>query len=114
MWLRQRRRLRPPIQIFDKYLTAIGGAARVAALTSYTAKGTLHGLRTMASRNPLEVYVKAPNQRLWRWNRGQGDHTMAFDGKDGWSARAAGRGAVPPMIPLAGQELDGTTSRSWS
>src|SRR5438874_2232957 len=27
-------------EIFDKYLAAIGGAARVAALTSYTAKGT--------------------------------------------------------------------------
>src|SRR5215470_15206216 len=28
-----------PDQIFDKYLTVIGGATRIAALTSYTAKG---------------------------------------------------------------------------
>lgn len=33
-----------PDQIFDKYLAAIGGATRVAALTSYTARGTLSGL----------------------------------------------------------------------
>jgi outer membrane lipoprotein-sorting protein len=96
----------PADQIFDKYLTAIGGAARVAALTSYTAKGTYMAFDD-GQPNPLEVYVKAPNQRLWKWNRGQGDHTMAFDGKDGWST--APQAEEPfPMIPLAGQELDGT------
>jgi hypothetical protein len=93
-------------QIFDKYLTAIGGAARVAALTSYTAKGTYKGYDD-ADTHPLEVAVRAPNQRMWLWHSGFGDHAMVYNGRDGW-VRASQDERPFPLELLTGQELDGT------
>src|SRR2546426_10060380 len=47
-------------QIFEKYIQALGGAQRLAGLTSYIAKGTsqLFGEEKMS---PVEIYAKAPN-----------------------------------------------------
>jgi mono/diheme cytochrome c family protein len=79
-------------EIFDKYLTAIGGAARVAALTSYTAKGTYQAFDD-AEPHALEVSARAPNQRLWVWHSGFGDHSIVYNGRDGWvtASRKSGR-----------------------
>jgi len=96
----------PADQIFDKYLTAIGGAARVAALKSYTAKGTYQGFDD-AEPHGLEVSMRAPNQRLWRWNAGFGAHSMVYNGREGW-VTAAQEERPFPVERLTGQELDGT------
>ena len=93
-------------EIFDKYLTAIGGAARVAALTSFTAKGTYQGFDD-AEPHPLEVSVRAPNQRLWLWHSGFGDHSMVYNGRDGWVTASPEERPFPVEL-LTGQELDGT------
>ena len=93
-------------QIFDKYLTAIGGAARIAALTSYTAKGTYKGFDD-PDTVPLEVYVRAPNQRLWVWHPEFGDHAMVYDGRDGWVTASQAERPFPLEL-LTGQESDGT------
>jgi photosynthetic reaction center cytochrome c subunit len=95
----------PADQIFDKYLTAIGGAARIAALTSYTGKGTYQAFDD-PEPNPLQVYAKAPNQRLWAWTGAFGDHTMGYNGRDGWITATQ----IERPFPLemqTGQELDG-------
>jgi hypothetical protein len=56
---------------------------------------------------PLEVYARAPNQRVWLWHTSFGEHVMAYNGREGWiSASQAGRPV--PLECLAGQELDGT------
>jgi len=95
-----------PDQIFDKYLTAIGGATRIAALTSYTAKGTYKAFDD-AEPHVLEVSARAPNQRLWLWHTGSGDHAMVYNGRDGWVT--ASQDELPlPVELLTGQELDGT------
>jgi Photosynthetic reaction centre cytochrome C subunit len=96
----------PADQIFDKYLTAIGGAARVAALKSYTAKGTYQGFDD-AEPHRLEVSVRAPDQRLWRWNSGFGDHSIVYNGRDGWMTASQEERPFPVEL-LTGQELDGT------
>jgi hypothetical protein len=96
----------PADQIFDKYLTAIGGAERVAALKSYTAKGTYQGFDD-AEPHRLEVSVRAPNQRLWRWNSGFGDRSMVYNGRDGWVTASKEERPFPVEL-LTGQELDGT------
>src|SRR5205085_11397120 len=49
-------------QILDKYVEALGGAARLAALTSFVAKGTYEGYDDPTKR-PVEVFAKAPGQR---------------------------------------------------
>src|SRR5882672_2093810 len=47
--------------IFDKYLQAVGGADRLAKLTSFAAKGTYNGFDTGFEKVPVEVFAKAPN-----------------------------------------------------
>jgi len=92
-------------QIFDKYLTAIGGAARVAALTSYSASGTYQGWDDQQP-SPLQVYAQAPNQRVWQWHSLFGDRTMVYDGRNGWITASRSERPVPVEF-LSGQELDG-------
>ena len=59
-----RRRARPPPdEVLDKYIQAIGGAQRVAALTSFVAKGTSAGYGPENEPRPVEIYRTAPDQR---------------------------------------------------
>jgi hypothetical protein len=68
-------------QIFDKYIQALGGAQRLAGLTSYVAKGTSAGF---VSRSlPIEIYAKAPNQRATYVHTDDGDMVRTFDGRGG-------------------------------
>ena len=50
-------------QILDKYVQALGGAQRLASLTSFAAKGTVEGYDTYHVKVPLELYAKRPSQR---------------------------------------------------
>ena len=50
-------------QILDRYIQALGGAQRLANLTSFVAKGTYSGYDTSDAKVPVEVYAKAPSQR---------------------------------------------------
>jgi hypothetical protein len=50
-------------QILDKYIQAVGGAQRLAALNSFVAKGTYEGFDTADHKVPAEIYAKAPAQR---------------------------------------------------
>ena len=94
----------PADQIFDTYLAAIGGAVRIAALTSFTGRGTYQAYDEDAV--PLEVYARAPNQRLWVWHTSFGDYAMGYNGREGWIAASQAERPVPVEF-LMGQELDG-------
>jgi photosynthetic reaction center cytochrome c subunit len=69
--------------VFTKYIQALGGAQRLAALTSWTAKGmsTLYGETDMV---PAELYAKAPNQFATIVHQKDGDLARVFDGRNGW------------------------------
>ena len=67
--------------IFDKYIQALGGAQRLAALTGYVAKGTSTGY--ISAGLPAEFYAKAPDQRTTIVHTTEGDIVRAFDGKNG-------------------------------
>ena len=67
--------------IFDKYIQALGGAARLASLTSYVAKGTSTGY--ISGGLPAEFYAKAPDQRTTIVHTNDGDIVRAFDGRNG-------------------------------
>src|SRR6266852_3365001 len=50
-------------QILDRYIQALGGSQRLAALTSFAAKGTYEGFDTDLGEVPVDIFAKAPNQR---------------------------------------------------
>jgi outer membrane lipoprotein-sorting protein len=96
-------------QILDKYIQALGGAARLAGLTSFTAKGTYGGYDTDFLKVPLEVFAKAPGQRTTIAHTPIGDSTTTFDGRSGWVAswdKPVPLLALPPGAELDGVKLD--------
>ncbi|MEQ1575513.1 MAG: photosynthetic reaction center cytochrome c subunit family protein [Vicinamibacterales bacterium] len=89
-------------QVIDKYIQAIGGAQKLAALTSYVAKGTFLSYGE-ADPGRLEIFVKAPAQRA---EIRYGGSTTVYDGRNGWHAVPE---AISPLSQrvLNGAELDG-------
>jgi Photosynthetic reaction centre cytochrome C subunit len=72
--------------IFAKYLQAIGGAQRLAGLTSVVASGTYAGWDTAQTEVPVEMFAKAPDQLTTIVRRNEGSNTWTFDGRTAWFA----------------------------
>jgi photosynthetic reaction center cytochrome c subunit len=70
-------------EILDKYIQALGGADKLAKITSYTAKGTSM-LFGEDSKDPAEIYAKAPDQLATLVHEREGDMEREFDGHDAW------------------------------
>ncbi len=71
-------------QIFDKYIQAIGGAANLAKITSWTAKGTAFSFGTDNKADPAELYAKAPNQYATIVKQRDGTMERMTDGRQAW------------------------------
>jgi photosynthetic reaction center cytochrome c subunit len=91
-------------RILDKYVQALGGAERLASLTSFVAKGTSVGYGLDAEKRPVEIYAKAPGQRTTIVHAPEGDSTTIYDGRAGWIAAP---NLPAPVLPLTGGDLDG-------
>src|SRR5689334_19167352 len=91
-------------QIFDKYLQAVGGAQKAAAVTSIVFKGSYEGYAE--PKAPVDIYVKAPNQRTMIVHTDAGERTTTFDGSNGWMA-APSADKPFPVIAYSGGDLDG-------
>ena len=103
--IEQARTSPPPDEVLDQYLAAVGGAARAAALTSFTATGSSVGYGPDSEKRPVEIYARAPNQRT-TITRAAGRRPAP----PRTTADAAGsprRSARSPCWRLAGQDLDG-------
>ena len=94
-------------QILEKYLQALGGAQRLANLTSFVARGTSQGFDDPEKR-PLEVYAKAPNERTVIVQTGHGPSTTTYDGHSGWIAAPEADQPMPVMA-LTGGDLQGAS-----
>jgi len=94
----------PASQILDKYIQALGGAQRLAGVTSLVAKGTSVGYGPEGTDRPIEIYVKTPNQRTMIIHTLDGDNTTVYDGRSGWISAPHKPVAV---LGLTGSELDG-------
>jgi photosynthetic reaction center cytochrome c subunit len=92
-------------QVLDKYIAAIGGAQRVAAITSVVAKGTYIGFDD-ADKVPLELYARAPGHRATIVHGLLGNTTTTFDGREGW-IQAPPTDKPVPLYQITGQELEG-------
>jgi hypothetical protein len=92
-------------EIFNKYIEAVGGAQRAAALTSIVATGSNVGYGPeSADKRAVEIYAKAPAQRAVIVRTSNGDSTTTYDGRNAWLSAPLRPVAV---LTLAGQELDG-------
>lgn len=94
-----------PDQVLDKYIAAIGGAQKLAGLTSFTAKGTYIGFDD-ADKNPMEMFARASGERTTIVHTLLGDSTTTVNGTEGWIAAPPTDKPVPLML-LTGQELEG-------
>ena len=90
--------------VLNKYLQAIGGADRVARLTSYVARGNSVGFGGFSGARPVEIYAKFPNQRATFIHTDDGDISRTFDGTAGWIATPL---TTVKEFPLVSAQLDG-------
>jgi hypothetical protein len=90
-------------QIFDTYVQALGGAQRVAALASYSARGTYSGFNTSGNDAAVEIVAKAPNQRTEIRRTLEGINVKAYDGRNAWAAE---NWRPVPLLALTGGNLE--------
>jgi hypothetical protein len=95
-------------EILDKYIQAVGGAQRLAGLTSIVAKGTSVGFGGFGGGGEVQIFAKAPDQRTtiieFKAETGRGDSIRTFDGHAGWIKTPL---AVLKEFQLNGGDLDG-------
>jgi Photosynthetic reaction centre cytochrome C subunit len=94
----------PATQILDKYIQALGGAQRLAAINSFIATGTSLGYEGLGGGGSFTIYGQRPDKRTtkieFKEHPERGNSTRAFDGKAGW--------IKSPRSLLGEYELTGT------
>ena len=95
-------------QILDKYIQALGGAQRLAGLTSYIATGSSLGYEGLGGGGSFQIFAKAPNQRTtlitFKDHPERGNNTRVYNGSAGWIKSPRG---LFPEFELNGSDLEG-------
>jgi hypothetical protein len=95
-------------QILDKYIQAVGGAQRLAGLTSFIATGVSVGYGELGGEGTFTIYAKAPNQRTtfieFKEHPERENSVWVFNGQSGWIKSPRG---LLAEYNLEGEELDG-------
>ena len=98
----------PPEMILDRFIQASGGAQRLAALTSISAKGISVSFGGFGGNGAVEIVAKAPDKRatiiLFKAETNRGDQIRTYDGSAGWVRTPLN---VVGEYPLIGSDLDG-------
>ena len=93
-----------PDQVFAKYMQALGGAQKVMALTSLSARGSYGGFNTGGADIPIEINAKAPNQRMQLVRAPDAENVKVYNGQKAWVAE----GWRPlPLMELTAGNLEG-------
>ena len=93
-----------PDQVFAKYMQALGGAQKVMALTSLSARGSYGGFNTGGADIPIEINAKAPNQRMQIVRAPDAENVKVYNGQKAWVAE----GWRPlPLMELTAGNLEG-------
>jgi len=97
-----------PPGILDRYIQALGGAERLAALKSLDATGTAVGFGGLGGDGAVEIAAEAPDKRamiiVFKKDTGRGDEIRSFDGRVGWVRTPLN---VLGEFQLSGGDLDG-------
>ena len=94
-------------QVLDNYLQALGGAQRLAGLTSFVATGSAIGYGDLGGNADFSLFAKSPNQRaiVISYKETQRPSSVwSFDGRSGWIKTPRG---LLGEYELVGSELDG-------
>jgi len=95
--------------ILDKYIAALGGAQKLAGLTSFVATGKSVGYEGLGGDGEFTIFAKSPNQKTtqirFKDHPERGDSTWAFDGKTGWIKTPRG---LLGEYEVTGSGLEGT------
>jgi len=95
-------------EIINKYIQALGGEERLAALKSYVAKGTSVGFGGFGGGGQVHIFAKYPDRRTmliqFDASTGRGDEVRSYNGHTGWMMTPL---AVLTDYQLSGIELDG-------
>ena len=95
-------------QILDKYYQAIGGAQKLARVTSFSAKGNSVGFGGFGGGGKVQILAQAPDKRAtfvtFPDDPARGNNTRTYDGTSGWLTNPL---AVVRKYELGGSELDG-------
>jgi hypothetical protein len=92
-------------EIFNRYIEAIGGAERLAALTSYAGTGGYEGFDSYHGKVAVEVYAKATGERAVIVHTQNGDSVTTYDGRNAWIVGPDKPVSVLQLAP--GGDLDG-------
>lgn len=96
------------VEILDNYISALGGADRLAGLTSYVATGTSIGFGGFGGGAEVHVFAKAPDRHTtlieFKTETGRGYSVRSYNGRTGWIKTPL---AVLAEYELTGSELDG-------
>ena len=91
-------------QVFNKYLQALGGAERLASLTSMVATGTYEGFNTGGAPVRIEIFSAAPDKRTQIVQAPDGVGIKTFDGRNAWAAEPW---RPMPLLTLTAGNLSG-------
>jgi hypothetical protein len=91
--------------ILNRYIQAIGGAQRLAALTSYTGTGRYEGFDSYHGKVAVDVYAKSTGERTVIAHTQNGDSVTAYDGHNAWIMGPDKPVSVLQLEP--GGDLDG-------
>ncbi len=91
--------------IFAKFVQTLGGAERLATVRSLVIRGIYGGTDTLSLKVPVEIYVRAPNQRAMIVHTFDGDTTTVYDGQAAWIAAPETMKPVS-VLTLTGGNLD--------
>jgi len=71
-----------PEELLDKYLAAVGGADALKKILTRVERGTVTAFGDQ--KLPIEIYSKAPDERVSIMQMKQGESVTAYNGKQGW------------------------------
>lgn len=94
-------------QVLDAYIQALGGAQRLAGITSFVATGAAVGYGDLGGTAEFILFAKSPNQRaivISYKDTQRPTSSWTFDGRSGWIKTPRG---LLGEYELVGSELDG-------